>query len=124
MSDTPDLDTLARNYLDLWQEHLNTISRDGETMDVLARTVALMNSGAAAFATAAKDYSPDEHSTGASGTSNGEPETSGLSPEPSDPDLAQCLERIAALEQRVADLERKKPGKAKGKSGRKNTQKT
>lgn len=120
MPDTPDLDKMARNYLDLWQEHLTTISRDGETMDVLARTVALMNSGAAAFASAAEGYTPDGRTPGdekpadTKSASNGvtKPETTGPAHEPASPDLTQCLERIAILEKRVADLEearRKKP---------------
>lgn len=118
MPDTPDLDEMARNYLDLWQEHLKTISQDGETMDVLARTVALMNSGAAAFTAGAKGYAPNNETTGADTQADNitRPKTAGASPEPAGPELAQCLERIAILEKRVADLEKFQPRKSKPKS--------
>ena len=106
-SDTPDLDELARKYLDLWQEHLNALAENGETMDALARTVALMNSGAAAFTSTVAGKTSDDK-TGrddTSGTDGVKPETPGAAHEPANPDMAQCLERIAALEQRVAELE-------------------
>lgn len=117
MSDTADLDELAIKYLELWQEHLNAIANDGETMDVLARTVALMNSGAAAFAPAAQGNSDDENASSGSGstaaTTEDRPKTAAASSGDADPDLDECLKRLAALEQRVAQLEDNKTKKSK-----------
>jgi len=117
MADTADLDELARKYLDLWQEHLNAIAADGETMDVLARTVALMNSGAAAFATAANGISEDDNSSSGSGStaaaSTDRPKTADVTSGNANPDMDECLKRLAVLEQRVADLEDVKTEKPK-----------
>lgn len=116
-SDTPDLDQLARKYLDLWQEHLNALAEDGETMEIMARTMALMNSGAAVFASAAGDQAANEQSASdtPSGPASAKSETAGAAHEPASPDLARCLERIAALERRVAELEGAKRKKPRGK---------
>ncbi len=116
-SDTPDLDQLARKYLDLWQEHLNALAEDGETMEIMARTMALMNSGAAVFASVAGDQTANEQSAydTPSGSASAKSETSSAAHEPAGPDLAQCVERIAALERRITELERTKRKKPRGK---------
>ncbi|MBY0430690.1 MAG: hypothetical protein K2Q10_05795, partial [Rhodospirillales bacterium] len=53
MSETPDLQALARRYLDLWQDQMTALAADPSLAEALARTVTLMGTGAAAFAGAA-----------------------------------------------------------------------
>ena len=53
MSEPPDLDALAKQYLDLWQQQLGGISKDQQTAEIMAQTMELMNAGASAFATMA-----------------------------------------------------------------------
>ena len=36
MPDTPEMEDLARQYTDLWQEHLNTLATDQDTTKVMA----------------------------------------------------------------------------------------
>lgn len=50
MSDAPDLEALARRYLDLWQDQMAAMAADPAMMEALSRTFALMTQGAAAFA--------------------------------------------------------------------------
>jgi len=134
MSDNPDLDELARKYLDLWQQHMSALAKDGETAEVLANTIAMMNTGAASFADAmagavktaaeqtadtlvcppsgtgkgseAENGSPEDGAGGTAGNGlvDGASAASLAHGEPS-PDVDELLERIAALEGRVSRLE-------------------
>jgi hypothetical protein len=54
MIDAKNIDALARRYLDLWQKHLNTVTRDRETANMMARTMALISSGVQFFAAQAQ----------------------------------------------------------------------
>jgi len=134
MSENPDLDELARKYLDLWQQHMSALAKDGETAEVLANTIAMMNTGAASFADtmagamkAAAEQAADPQTRSPTGTEKGS-ETGNGSPEDGtrgsagnglvdgasaaslahgDPgaDVDGLLERIAVLEERVSRLE-------------------
>ncbi|MDP6785578.1 MAG: hypothetical protein QGI13_00480 [Rhodospirillales bacterium] len=117
MSKPPDIDTLARRYLDLWQDQLSALAADQNVAEVTAKTIELMNSGLTAMASVA------ETATRSSGPGGAEPSpqqpskdhdntidspgtttvaaTSGRS----DHDLAEFSRRLGALEQRVAQLE-------------------
>ena len=53
MPDTPDMEDLAQRYMDLWQDHLNTLSSDQNITNVMAQTMAMMSSCAQAFVDAA-----------------------------------------------------------------------
>ncbi|MEK9725800.1 MAG: hypothetical protein VW405_20275 [Rhodospirillaceae bacterium] len=109
MPDTPnppDLDELTRRYMDLWQDHLNAVAGDVETADVLARTLALMNSGAQAFAAAAQAAAQGPGGDAAAGTPAGSAPAAAFDGG-ADADLAGFAERLAALEERVAQLESK-----------------
>ena len=59
----PDLQDLARRYLDLWQDHLKAVATDRDASETLARTMALMSSGAqdlaASFASATQQAAAD-----------------------------------------------------------------
>ncbi len=63
MSEPPDLDALAKRYLDLWQDQLGAVSKDRQTAEIMAQTMELMNAGATAFAsmTAAQENTNKEN---------------------------------------------------------------
>ena len=48
MADTPDLDDLAKRYLDLWQEQLRAMASDPETVASVSRLFATMSGAAGA----------------------------------------------------------------------------
>lgn len=122
MVDQPDLEKLAKGYMDLWQEHLTTASQDKNTAEIMAKTIAMMDTGAATFANAmsntAKSAEASDRSQKENDTTNPSPErppaTDGATPvavslEQSIHIMAQLLERITALEERVAQLEQNQP---------------
>ena len=82
MADQTDLEKLAKGYIDLWKEHLKGAAQDKNTTEIMAKTIAMMNTGAA-------------------------PVTVSL--EQSIHIMAQLLERITSLEERVAQLEQNQP---------------
>ena len=83
MSDPPELDDLARRYLDLWQDQLAGLAADDEVAEVMARTLELMTTGAAALA-----HNPradaDDRACPEDGTQTASPARGGA-----DPDLAE-----------------------------------
>jgi hypothetical protein len=97
----PDMQDLARRYLDLWQDHLKAVAEDADTSETLAQTMALMSSGTQAFADAATKAASrddaDNHTDGAAPVAA----TSGDADARSD----ELARRIAALEKRVVELE-------------------
>ena len=103
MSEPPDLDALAKQYLDLWQQQLGGISKDQQTAEIMAQTMELMNAGASAFATMAKQNQGYADADAAS--SSPSTAASGASPGASDLDGAELARRIARLEKRLDSLE-------------------
>ncbi len=99
MSDPPELDDLARRYLDLWQDQLAGLADDDEVAKVMARTLELMTTGATALA-----YTPradaDDRAKPEDGTQAAPPARGGA-----DPDLAELAGRVGALEKRITALE-------------------
>jgi len=99
------MNDLARRYMDLWHEHLDAVANDQDTAKVLAETMAMMSSGAQAFAAQAQDQA-QAAATGGShdrqpvGTAPAAAADGGAGA-----DGAQFHERLAALEKRVAELE-------------------
>ena len=53
MSKPLDLNGLAKQYLDLWQQQLGGVAEDDQAAEIMARTVELMNAGASTFPTMA-----------------------------------------------------------------------
>ena len=128
MPKPPDLDALAKRYLDLWQEQLGGITEDREASEVMARAVELMNAGAATFAamTAAANRSQSpfpfagpparRDATGADhDAAKPAPRPTRSGPAGStaaaaarggaDDDVAELARRLARLEKRLAALE-------------------
>ncbi|MBB4265052.1 hypothetical protein [Roseospira visakhapatnamensis] len=125
MSDPPDLATLARRYMDLWQEHLGSMARDPAVSDALARAFSLMTQGLADGGPARADgagprqpaagdhATSDQHSepdskpdpvAGESGTSAGAA-PAGPAPGHAGPADDELASRVDGLERRVAILE-------------------
>ena len=104
MAQTPDLDELARQYLDLWQQHLGALAADAVVADTMAKTLELMNGSAAAFAQMAQHGTQQPGDTNHGGESSGTA-TVGAAPGRSDDDLGKLAGRIEELERRIAELE-------------------
>ncbi len=119
MAKPPDLDALAKQYLDLWQDQLGGVTENEEAAEIMARTVELMNSGAATFAamamaaTQARDNRGDNDADAPASRSEWpfEPEpgsgatSAAAASFSSDHDLAEFARRLEQLEKRVAALE-------------------
>ena len=134
MSKPPDLDALARNYLDLWQAQLTALADDEELAELTARAIDLMNSGATALLAAvapattapeapgagardreargrgraADDETPtgrtDEGCAKPGGAASRSPAASPPRRDPGD-DVDELARRLALVEKRLAALE-------------------
>ena len=102
MSEPPDLDALAKQYLDLWQQQLGGISKDQQTAEIMAQTMELMNAGASAFATMATQ---NQGNADADATSSPTTTADSAAPGASDSDVAELTRRIERLEKRLDSLE-------------------
>jgi len=127
MAEPPDLQNLAKQYLDLWQDQLGGVSKDPQTAEIMAQTMELMNAGAQAFATMAAAQSSGNTSDNDQGDSDGNPpppDSFGAGARPAgapsgaaDPDLAKLARRLERIEERLTALEagskksRRKPTK-------------
>jgi len=120
MAKPPDLDVLARRYLDLWQDQLSGVGKDAEAAEVMARTIELMNAGAAAFAAmaagaAAREAPPagktrNDHDATPIDRRDARSEPSGAASATAargapDHDLAELARRLGRIEKRLAALE-------------------
>lgn len=118
MSKPPDLDALAKQYLDLWQGQLGGVTEDEETAEIMARTIELMNAGAATFAAMAAASQGTENRDEDDAINDVPAGDQPLEPAPSsgapaaaashsasDDDLDEFSRRLERLEKRIAALE-------------------
>ena len=120
MAQTPDIDELARRYLDLWQQHLGDLAADDGIAETLAKAMELMNGSATAFANMAQQTASQAGETNHGG---GKKEPSGSASDSpalkhSDNDLDKLAGRIEELERRIAELESAPGGTGKRAKGR------
>ena len=114
MSKPPDLDGLAKQYLDLWQQQLGGIAEDDQATEIMARTVELMTAGASTFAAmaAAAQGTPPRGDDDANARPSESRRSDGrVAPSPaatpvaSDHDLAEFARRLERIEERLNTLE-------------------
>jgi hypothetical protein len=101
-STTGEVDRLARRYLDLWQSQLSGLATDQALTEQIARLFAAANAQMAAILQAHQGAS---HAAPATGTA-----PAAAAPQHGADDLGELRKRLAALEERVAELEsRRRP---------------
>ena len=114
MSKPPDLNGLAKQYLDLWQQQLGGIAEDDQDAEIMDRPDELMNAGASTLATRAATTQgyPTGSDDDANARSSGSQQPDGsVAPSPaaapvaSNHDLAEFARRLERLEERVAAME-------------------
>lgn len=118
MAEPPDLQDLAKKYLDLWQDQLGGVSKDPQTAEIMAQTMELMNAGAQVFAnmaTAARngmytgetDQGDNDGNAPTNDSSNATPvsQPAGAASGAANPDLAQFARRLERIEERLDTLE-------------------
>lgn len=125
-----DIQRLAREYVDLWEEQVKTLAGDEGFATAMSKTFELMNAGAANMAAMAagnvqsgqgSEDEPRNHAefgAGAQSTSVSGAETSGAASGHSDHDVHQLIERINQLERRIAELEENQPARSRSTSKR------
>lgn len=125
MSKASDLESLAKSYLDLWQDQFAVIAADPANAEAMARLFGAMaagqprqsspkQSGSGAGPAEGRAEGRDEH-TGIDGAQSADiksagaagPASAGPSSGDRDDGLSQLAERIGALEERIARMERK-----------------
>ena len=112
MSDPTDVETLARRFLDLWQEQVGAAAGDPATADMVRRLAEATAATPATWlalwtGTAARAQHGGAHE-GSGPNARPEaarPATAGVAPGDRDRDVAELAERVAILERRVAQLE-------------------
>lgn len=117
----PDLNRLARDYLDLWQQQLAATTEDDTLARTMADAIRLMSTGVAQMALQASVV--QDAMTGMGTTGAGTPDnhnhtartsgatTTGSSHRPDESVFAELGRRIATLESRVTTLEGRLQGK-------------
>src|SRR5262249_8508226 len=94
MAEAPDLASLAKRYLDLWQEHLIAMAADPELAENMAPFLAALRPPPAAPPNAAHHGEPAPRAASAAAPSRERGDV-----------VAELLRRVAALEERLAALE-------------------
>ena len=125
MSYTPDLENLARRFLDLWQDQLAAMASDPEAAESLNRLMALAGPAGAAFATTYGQTKPGE-SPAHDGHAQTDPapeaapgtKTAASAPGDGDGHMDELLRRLGDVEKQLAELE-SRPGGAGGSAERK-----
>src|SRR5215475_2455394 len=113
----PDIEALARRYLDLWQDQATALAGDAELARQLGRWFSVMQSGMANAVQAAS-------STSAAGDSAGKPAAGTAAPAAASGGgelrLDELARRLAAVEERLTRIEAGAggPGKPAGRRAR------
>ncbi|WNK00700.1 hypothetical protein L2D14_04575 [Thalassospiraceae bacterium LMO-JJ14] len=107
-----DLQRLAREYADLWEQQIKAFTTDETLARTMAQTMELMNAGAANVAAmmqkaaqtpeAGTDDKGHDQGDGADGSGT---TSAGASSGRAEPDVRELALRIAELEKRLARLE-------------------
>jgi uncharacterized small protein (DUF1192 family) len=106
MAEPPDLDTLARRYIDLWQEQVAAMAADPEMSELMGRLIQAMTGGPGAmmpWAFSAKQESDGKRQPNPPAAAGAAPARAAS--DDGDHDVAELRERLAALEAQLARLE-------------------
>ena len=111
MTEPPEIEELAKRYLDLWQDHVSGLSNNPEWMAAMTRLFSSFSTIQKADAAAKQDF--DAFNTwlgGTFGNSQSEAAASGPAASTDSPadggyDIHELERRVAALEKRLAKLE-------------------
>ena len=126
MAETPDLDGLAKRYLDLWQEQFAAMAADPKLAEAMTQWLGLMGLGRTAPGAARGQH--DRHGPARAGaaqpasqpaaaqSSAPRPDTPAAAPDLGRAGTAELADRLAALEQRLAALESRLDGTGGGSS--------
>src|SRR5689334_19246817 len=109
MAEPPDLETLARRYLDLWQEQVAAMAADPEMSEFMGRLMQAMTAGPGASMMMPWGFPANQESDGNRPFSSAAP-AGGAAParaasDDGDRDVGELRERLAALEAQLARLE-------------------
>jgi hypothetical protein len=111
MTKASDLESLAKSYLDLWQDQFAAIAADPANAEAMARLFGAMAAGQPLTKNPAEGPAEgdNEHTGNDGAKSAGATGTAAAGPSSGDRDdgLSQLAERIGALEERIGKLERK-----------------
>ena len=107
MDEAPDLTSLARRCLDLWQEQVSALAGDPKVAAEVARLLGLIEGGAAAWWQAAASRGKTDGDGAATATSTGPAGSAAapLSPAAGGDDLARLAARLAALAERLGEAD-------------------
>jgi hypothetical protein len=106
MAEPPDLDTLARRYIDLWQEQVAAMAADPEMSEIMGRLIQAMTAGPGAmmpWGFPAKQESDGKRQSNPPAAAGSAPARAPS--DDGDHDVAELRERLAALEAQLARLE-------------------
>jgi hypothetical protein len=136
MADQPDLDQLAKQYLDLWQDHMQSMAADPQVTETMSQMTQMMTGSATAFAALAQqalnagkhpgqtretqthDQADDGRGAAAPASGGAGTPAPGAAHGGTDLDMAELARRLDGIERRLAALEagtggaRKGPGKS------------
>jgi hypothetical protein len=104
MTEPPDMEALARRFLALWQEQLLATAADPALAAALARTLTLAGATLAPWTALVEAGARSRDGEAAAHAADGAP----AAPAPSrdrDDAVAELARRLAALEERVAQME-------------------
>ena len=106
MTEPPEIEELAKRYLDLWQDHVSGLSNDPEWMAAMTRLFSTFSTMQTADAAAKPDF--DAFNAWLGGTlGNSQSEATASGPAASTYPPADGGHDIHELERRVADLEKR-----------------
>lgn len=110
MAEPPEIDELAKRYLDLWQEHLSGMAADPEWGAAMTRLFAAFVSPAMGPGAMPPGINPEPGETGhgASEIVTKRTATAADAPADSGDELHELQRRVAVLEERIAQLEGRK----------------
>ncbi|MEX1205497.1 MAG: hypothetical protein WEB85_09630 [Dongiaceae bacterium] len=134
-AEAPDLDALARRYLDLWQDQVAAVAGDADLIQEMTRLIALIGAAAGAAAWNGRPPAPgpgavseaggggdgsasDGAGRAAAGGGAAGAAAASASPRRGGDDLARLDRRLAALERRIARLEAGATGAAGRTAGK------